>query len=88
MHLLEMELVKYLVNNKMHMFINKRPIHREVLLKVNNMPVTNLLFDIWYSKYEYILAEQPQGFEQQGQQGNGFVQNVQYQTIPQYGVSS
>jgi len=29
-----------------------------------------------------------QGFEQQGQQGNNFVQNVQYQTMPQYGVSS
>ena len=26
-----------------------------------------------------------QGFDPQGQQGNGFVQNVQYQTIPQYG---
>ncbi len=38
----------------------------------------------------YILAEQQQqqGFEQQGQQGSGFVHNVQYQTIPQYGVSS
>jgi hypothetical protein len=38
-----------------------------------------------------ILAEQQQqqqGFEQQqGQQGTGFVQNVQYQTMPQYGVS-
>jgi hypothetical protein len=33
-------------------------------------------------------AEQQQGFEQQGQKGNGFVQNVQYQTMPQYGVSS
>jgi len=32
-------------------------------------------------------AEQQQGFEQQGQQGNSFVQNVQYQTMPQYGVS-
>jgi len=32
-------------------------------------------------------TEQQQGFEQQGQQGNGFVQNVQYQTMPQYGVS-
>ncbi|CAF1237693.1 unnamed protein product [Adineta steineri] len=32
-------------------------------------------------------AEQQQGFDQQGQQGNGFVQNVQYQTLPQYGVS-
>ncbi|CAF0763744.1 unnamed protein product [Adineta steineri] len=30
-------------------------------------------------------ADHQQGFEQQGQQGNGFVQNVQYQTIPQYG---
>jgi hypothetical protein len=37
-----------------------------------------------------ILADQQQqqqDFEQQGQQGNGFVQNVQYQTMPQYGVS-
>jgi len=35
--------------------------------------------------FSYVLAEQQQGYEQQGQQGNGFVQNVQYQTIPQYG---
>ncbi|CAF0874603.1 unnamed protein product [Rotaria sordida] len=34
------------------------------------------------------VAEQQQGFEQQGQKGAGFVQNVQYQTIPQYGVGS
>jgi len=34
------------------------------------------------------VPEQHQGFEQQGQQGNGFVQNVQYQTIPPYGVGS
>jgi hypothetical protein len=35
-----------------------------------------------------VLAEQQQqqGFEQQGQHGLGFVQNVQYQTAPQYGV--
>jgi hypothetical protein len=32
-------------------------------------------------------AAEQQGFEQQGQQGNGFVQNVQYQSMPQYGVS-
>jgi len=32
--------------------------------------------------------QQQQGFEQQGQSGNSFVQNVQYQTMPQYGVSS
>ncbi|CAF3375622.1 unnamed protein product [Rotaria sp. Silwood1] len=32
-------------------------------------------------------AAEQQGFEQQGQHGNGFVQNVQYQTMPQYGVS-
>jgi hypothetical protein len=46
MHLLEMELVKYLVNNKMHMLINKQPIHMEVVLKINNMLVSNILFDI------------------------------------------
>ncbi|CAF2470635.1 unnamed protein product [Rotaria sp. Silwood2] len=33
-------------------------------------------------------ADQQQGFEQQGQKGSGFVQNVQYQAMPQYGVSS
>jgi hypothetical protein len=93
MHPMEMELVKHLVNNKMHMLINKLPIHMEALLKVNNMLVNNLLSSIYYSKYDSILAEQQQqqqhqGYEQQGQQGNGFVQNVQYQNIPQYGVSS
>ncbi len=57
------------------------------------MPVSYIVFNIRYFKYDYILAEQQQqqqqGFEhqQQGQQGTGFVQNVQYQTMPQYGVS-
>jgi len=32
--------------------------------------------------------EQQQGYEQQGQQGNGFVQNVQYQNVPQYGLTN
>jgi len=32
-------------------------------------------------------AEQQQGFEQQGPPGNGFVQNVQYQAVPQYATS-
>jgi len=51
------------------------------------MPVSHIVFNMRYFNYEYILAEQQQGFEQQGQQGNSFVQNVQYQTMPQYGVS-
>lgn len=37
-------------------------------------------------QWEYILGEQ-QGFEQQGQSSNSFVQNVQYQTMPQYATS-
>jgi hypothetical protein len=45
-HPMEMELVKHMVNNKMHMLINKQSILREVLLKDNNMPVKNFLFNI------------------------------------------
>jgi len=37
---------------------------------------------------QYAAEQQQQGFEQQAQQGAGFVQNVQYQAMPQYGVSS
>jgi len=36
---------------------------------------------------QYAAEQQQQGYEQQGQQGNGFAQNVQYQTLPQYGVN-
>jgi len=57
----------------------------KALLKGNNMLVSDIWLGIQYLNYSYILAEQQQGYEQQGQQGNGFVQNVQYQTIPQYG---
>jgi hypothetical protein len=71
------------------MLINKLPIHREVLMKVNNTPVSNTIIE--YTLDESVLAEQQQqqqGSEQQGQHGHGFVQNVQYQTVPQYGVAS
>lgn len=34
------------------------------------------------------FEQHQQSFEQQGQAGNGFVHNVQYQTIPQYGVNA
>ncbi|CAF3452199.1 unnamed protein product [Rotaria sp. Silwood1] len=37
---------------------------------------------------QYVAEQQQQGFEQQGPKGNGFVQTVQYQTMPQYGVGS
>ncbi|CAF4234939.1 unnamed protein product [Rotaria magnacalcarata] len=37
---------------------------------------------------QYAAEQQQQGFEQQGQKGAGFVQNVQYQTMPQYGVTN
>ena len=37
-----------------------------------------------FQKCKYVLAEQQQDFEQQG---NNFVQNVQYQSMPQYSVS-
>jgi hypothetical protein len=82
-----MVLVKFLVNNKVDSCINKLHIQLAVLLKVNNMPVSHIQFNIQFSQYECILVEPQQGFEQQGQQGNSFVQNVQYQTMPQYGVS-
>jgi hypothetical protein len=51
----EMVLVKYLVNNKMPMLINNLPIHMEVLLKVNNMPVSNILFDIQFFNKEILF---------------------------------
>jgi hypothetical protein len=41
---MEMLLVKFLVNNKVDSFINKLPIHLVVLLKVNNMPVSEIIF--------------------------------------------
>jgi hypothetical protein len=39
-------------------------------------------------QYTTEQQQQQQGSEQQGQHGHGFVQNVQYQTVPQYGVAS
>ena len=70
------------------MLINRQPIHREVLKKVNNTPVSHTIHRIFHS-INPILAEQQQqqqGFEQQGQ--HGFVQNVQYQSVPQYGATN
>lgn len=38
-----------------------------------------------YNVFSFVLADQQQtGFEQQGAQ---YVQNVQYQNVPQYGVN-
>jgi hypothetical protein len=44
---MEMLLVKFLVNNKVDSFINKLPIHLVVLLKVNNMPVSEIIFHLF-----------------------------------------
>jgi hypothetical protein len=44
----QLVLVMFLVNNKVDLCINKLPIHRVVLLKVNNMPVSEIVFDIRY----------------------------------------
>jgi hypothetical protein len=45
--------------------------------------------DTFNTKDHNFLGDQQQQQQQQGfeQQGQGFVQNVQYQSIPQYGVS-
>ena len=40
-----------------------------------------------YSNVSTTEDQQYAGEQQQGQSGNSFVQNVQYQTMPQYGVS-
>lgn len=74
----------------MPMLINNRSTRKAVLLKINNTPVFEPSFDKIDSTFVYFLAEQQQqqGFEHQDPSAHGFAQNVQYQTIPQYGTSN
>ena len=75
----------------MPMLINNRSTRKAILLKINNTPVCQHSLDKIDSTFVYFLAEQQQqqqGFEHQDPSAHGFAQNVQYQTIPQYGTSN
>lgn len=77
--------VNYLATNRTHMPINRVVILMKVALKDNNIQVKCSLTKQSAAIQTTLFPLDQQGFDPQAQQGNSFVQNVQYQTIPQYG---